>query len=86
MDNYGRELAVVVGLIQDEAASTSVRGTGAARFIFVERSLRAVEISKNNEGWWTEFWDHDAVVMDQFFSSAPEAVQAARAWLAGNRA
>ena len=66
--------------------SVSLRGSGAAEFIFAEHHGRAIELSRHQGQWWVEFWeataDEDAPpVKEVFFRSPVEALQGISAWL-----
>jgi hypothetical protein len=86
MDSYGVELAEVASRLQTARARASVRGQAAARFVFAERGLRSVEVHRDGQHWWVEFWDNEAAVADRAFPSAGQAVAAAAAWLAAGSA
>jgi hypothetical protein len=81
MDDYGQELAAIADGLQTCAMTCSVRGSGAARFVFAACGPRSVELSRNGTEWWTEFWTGEDAIADKTFSSAEEAVGAARGWL-----
>lgn len=53
-DRQLRELASRLILVAD---SVSLRGSGAARFLFVVGNGCAAEVSVNGDRLWTEFWD-----------------------------
>ena len=63
----------------------SVRGEDHARFVFVESTRRAVEISVCDDGIWVEYWDRadESPRFDRTFAEADAAVASARLWLAG---
>jgi hypothetical protein len=82
VDDYGRELATIAHQLQVAAMTCSIRGEGAARFVFVERGARAAELSRGGGGWWVEFWLGEAVAAEHTYPSAEVATQAACAWLA----
>jgi hypothetical protein len=84
VDNYGRELTAAVVQLNSGDTTASVRGDGAAQFVFAERGPRAVELSHDGHEWWVEFWGSEAVVMSHAFPSAEEAIQTVAAWLATN--
>jgi hypothetical protein len=65
---------------------SSLRGTGAAEFLYAEHQGRAVEISEHQDRWWIEFWEASEderapPVSERFFLSAVEVVRAASDWL-----
>jgi len=81
VDSYGRELAEVSAKLQRGDLSTSVRGEGAAGFVFAERGSRSVELSRNGTVWWIEFWEGEAPAEERTFASCDETVLAACVWL-----
>jgi len=81
MNDYGRELAELVAILDGAGAVASVRGDGSARFVYAVRDPRAVEISCDADGWWVEFWEGDSVVSDRTFSVSRAAALSARSWL-----
>ena len=74
--------------LEGQVERVSLRGNGAATFLFAEHHGRAVELSWNHDAWWIEFWerskDDDAgPVGEQMAPSDDSAVKATRAWLLG---
>jgi hypothetical protein len=62
----------------------SVRGEGAARFVFAEAGERSVEISALDDGVWVEYWDgEDEPTFDRTFATADAATADAKVWLSG---
>jgi hypothetical protein len=69
-----------------KAESVSIRGAGAASFLFAKHLGRAVEISNDDGMWWIEEWelndDEDSPpCADARVQSLEEAVSLALAWL-----
>jgi len=69
-----------------QAESVSIRGAGAASFLFAKHSGRAVEISSDEGMWWIEEWefndDEDSpACAEAWVQSVEEAVGLALAWL-----
>jgi hypothetical protein len=67
-------------------AAASLRGSGAAAFVFAEHHGRAIELSCHQGRLWAEFWeassDEDAQpIKERFFSSAKDAIEAISEWL-----
>ncbi len=67
-------------------ASASLRGSGAAEFVFAERQGRAVELSRSQEQWFVEFWERSndenaPATKEAFYKSSTEVLEAIAAWL-----
>jgi len=67
-------------------AVVSLRGSGAARFVFAEMNGRAIEASLRNNDWWIEFWEADddedaAPVDEQTVSTDTDAFRESATWL-----
>ena len=68
-------------------ATASVRGAGAAKYVFAEQNGRAIEASLRNNDWWIEFWeaddDEDAATVDERTVTVDSlAFRESAAWLA----
>ncbi len=65
--------------------SASIRGRGAASFVFVEHGGRAVEISWDGAAWWIEFWeagdDASPPTAERLASSVTDAEKMVEEWL-----
>ncbi len=85
IDDYNNELNEVASRLAT-TAMTTVRGDGAARFVYAERAGRAIELSRAAEGWWVEFWSSEKVETDRTYVSCEDAIVASRSWLAENSA
>ena len=83
---YFEELCRIKASLQLTLQSVSVRGEDLASFIYAEEKGRAVEISKDYDGWWLEFWeeseDEDAPpVKDEVLKDEDQVVTEALRWL-----
>jgi hypothetical protein len=63
--------------------STTLRGNGAAKFIFVQEVGRAVEASVHNASIWIEFWNDvdESPVAESTFQDVIGAEEAIINWL-----
>jgi hypothetical protein len=75
----------VAGSLIKAGFSATVRGEGAARFVFAEAAGRAVEISDAGEGIWVEYWDcgDERPKFERTFPGGDAAAADACAWLSG---
>jgi len=55
MDTYGDQLNRIVSTLQRAGFSSSLRGEGKERFVYVEHSGRAVELSHDGVGFLLSF-------------------------------
>jgi hypothetical protein len=66
--------------------TVSVRGKGAARFVFAEAHGRAVEASINDGNWWIECWesgdDDSPAAFQVTVTEDSDAIDAISEWLA----
>jgi len=79
-DDYGRELEAIANRLSAVSA-TSVRGNGSGRFVFSDQGARAVELSRNGDSWWVEFFEGEDVTHDETLSSSDDATKVALDWL-----
>lgn len=84
LDNLRKQLA-------GAGVTVSVRGAGAAKFVFAEYNGRAIEASLRNNDWWIEFWeaddDEDATPVDErTVSGDSDAFRESAAWLKASSA
>lgn len=64
----------------------SLRGSGAASFLFAENQGKAVELSWNGSAWWLQFWEpsHEEnapPVGERIVDSEDDASAAVAEWL-----
>jgi hypothetical protein len=81
MDSYGGELLDLLREMHRPNVAAEVRGSDAARFIFAQCDDRAIELSRDGQCWFAEFWAGETLVNDHSFVSASEAVSACNAWM-----
>jgi hypothetical protein len=68
----------------------ALRGSGAATFVFVQSSARAVEASIHDRGIWVEYWEStaddesDAPLKDETLATVEKAEAAIIAWLSAS--
>ena len=79
-------LAKLQSAVAPYVESVSLRGTGAASFLFIQGKGRVVEASRHENQWWLEFWerhqDDDASsVKELHFETNGEAMAAIVEWL-----
>jgi hypothetical protein len=84
-DGYYRELEQLRELAFNEFERCSVRGEGKAAFLFIEHAGRAVEVSKDADEWWVEYWeaseDENAPpVHEETLATAELAIRNVRDW------
>jgi hypothetical protein len=74
----------VARLLNAAGFCATVRGLGAARFVFAEAGKRAVEISVSDDSIWVEYWDgDDSPMFDRNFTTTDAAAASVSAWLSG---
>lgn len=77
--------------LESQFSSTSIRGEGAATFVYVRLDKRAVEISMlDDRHVWIEFWDLSAAddappAKDDALDSVNETLDRVRTWLTSSR-
>ena len=77
----------IADVLKGEFDDVSLRGSGAAAFVFVQVNARAVEASIDNNRIWVEFWDSLAEdepvspVKDATLETVEEAEAEIRKWL-----
>ena len=83
MDTYGDQLSRIVSILQQSGFSSSVRGDGAARFVYAEHTDRAVELSRDGVGFFVELFQQPAEisVRDYQQDTIEHATQQAVDWL-----
>lgn len=82
-DTYGQELAQAVTILSQAGFSAHVRGEANARFIFAESGLKAVEMSRDGDDVFIEFWSgpkESPSVRDELQDSFEIAVERATDW------
>ena len=83
-EGYRDELEQCVGQLKAFAEHVSIRGSGAAQFIYATAAHgRSVEIARSQLGVWVEFWpaDGDSPSHEKTFESYSPALTAAASWL-----
>ena len=83
IDAYGDQLQRMVSVLQARDFSSSVRGDGAARFVYAEHSGRAVELSFDGVGFFVELFEQPAEIsVRDYQQDTPEqAAEQAADWL-----
>lgn len=79
--DHSRELETIAAKLRTIKTNVSVRGSDRALFIYAQRGQRGLELSREDTGYWLEFWDGDSQVSELTLLSADEAVQAGQKWL-----
>ncbi len=72
--------------MSEAGLSSEIRGEASARFIFVESGPKAVEMSRDGDDVFIEFWNgpkEAPSVRDELQNSFDIAVARAREWLNG---
>jgi len=84
MDTYGDLLQRAVSILQRSGFSSSVRGNGAARFVYAEHGGRAVELSFDGVGFFVELFEKptEISVCDTQQDTVEIAAEQAVDWLA----
>lgn len=86
-DTIADALAALDGLIDADGAERSIRGEGAARFLYAMCGHRAVEASLENGRYWVEYWlaASDAAELEpqreETFEDVREAAVSISTWL-----
>ena len=85
-DIYGRQLHIIADLLLRAGFPASIRGEGAARFVYVEHGTRAAEISHDGVGFFVELFEepHEASLRDYQQDTPEFATEDAIAWLSRN--
>lgn len=65
-----KRLIDIAEALKAKFGEVSLRGSGSARFVYVQANGRATEASIDNDAIWVEFWD--AVVDDDPIPSVRE--------------
>ena len=84
IEAYGEQLTAIAGILPRAGIAPSVRGEGAARFVFAQHADRAVEIDcDDSTGWIIEMFENpaDASVDLARAESLEHAAAIAAAWL-----
>jgi len=83
MDTYGDQLNRIVSTLQRAGFSSSLRGEGKERFVYVEHSGRAVELSHDGVGFFIELFEQPAEVSirDHQQDTIEHAAEQAVDWL-----
>ena len=56
IEEYRAELHRTADLLTEEATRVGLRGDAAASFVFAENERGSVEIYRDEDHWWLEFW------------------------------
>ena len=81
-DKYFTELEGVVSEIKALCNVAEIRGEGAASFVYASTDVRAIELSKTENGIWVEFWEanKEPPEFDKIFLDYPLAVTEIKEW------
>lgn len=80
-DRYGSELDQALNMIVALGLAASIRGEGAARFLFAEQGGRALEISRDGQQVVLEFFEGEEPVKKDLVDDFHVAVQQTVTWL-----
>ncbi len=83
MDAYEDQLHRITCILEDAGFSPSVRGEGAARFVYAEHDDRAAELSRDGVGFFIELFQKPAEisVCDYQQDTVEHAADQAVEWL-----
>ena len=83
VDTYGQELQQAVALLSDAGFPSEIRGECNARFVFAECGTKAVEMSRDGDSVFIEFWNgpnEDPSVRDELQDTFEVAVERTTEW------
>lgn len=82
-ETYRTELEAIAAALDGIVDELSIRGDGAAQFIFAAANGRAVELSRSDDGVWVEFWNanEDSPHHDTIYNSYALAIRDVSQWL-----